>query len=227
MANDEVPSTQKPAGTQWRTFWGRWPNSDVDHKGRAKLAFDALDDEDQRRAIEAIPAYFDAVGKKKGATPLKASSYLAQKKWRDLDHATHSAKTTKTLGPWTKAWVALLVHSLNSGDARGASSMVRFAERGVGRSVHPNRPHTADLLKKAEAYRLVPAHHQDWITFVGWVARRSRELRFGVIVPDLPSSGDNPFFVAVPPADVELLGGEPATPPSRPPTHDEIADAFK
>jgi DNA-binding transcriptional ArsR family regulator len=212
---------------RWAVFWRKWPNTVVDDRDAALRAWRDVPFDQLQAAIDGIEPFF-AESKRKGRTkPLSASKYLQQAKWEGVLKPEAADGQVKVLGPWTKAWIAVLVDMLEAGNARAARSMVQFAQKGQGRSVHPNRSKTAELLKRAEGYRLIPAHHDGWTLFAKWVVRRSTDLQWRVVLPDLPSTDDKPFFVAVPPDDVcRSLGIQPLTPEAKPPTDDEVAEAF-
>lgn len=211
---------------RWAVFWRKWENSTIDDRDAALRAWGDVPFDQLQSAIDGVKPYF-AEHKRKGRKPLAAAKYLRQAKWEGLLRPDVANVQVKVLGPWTKAWIAVLVDMLEAGNARAAQSMVRFAQKGHGRSVHPNRPKTAELLKRAEGYRLIPAHHDGWMLFAMWVERRSTDLEWRVVLPDLPSTDDKPFFVAVPPDDVcRSLGIQTNAPASKPPTDDEVADAF-
>ncbi len=213
---------------RWAVFWRKWPNTVVDDRDAALKAWGEVPSAQLQDAIDGIDPFF-AESKRKGRTkPLSASKYLRQAKWDGVLKPDVADGQVKVLGPWTKAWIAVLVDMLEAGNARAARSMVQLALKGHGRSVHPTRPKTAELLARAETYRLIPAHHDSWAFFATWVERRSTELQWRVALPELPSTDEKPFFVAVPPDDVCRALGVPTLPPptSPPPTDDEAIDAF-
>jgi hypothetical protein len=158
-------------------FRKRWPTTLADDNARVAAEWALLSLPERAEAVARIGDFVAAV-QKLGRSKLPAgSTYLRDRKWRDLPAmaATHAAGETATFEAFSRGWWAVLFHRLQAGEP------CSFMVSGAASSRMP-----VSALKGhatgAEALRYVPASAARAKAWTAWLS--SKRLHLPEFKPD-------------------------------------------
>lgn len=167
------PSEREARARDFLKFWKAWPNVAVDSKPKAQAAFEALTPEERQTAIEAIPAFVDASRQAGRSKLFAAATYLAERKWRDLDLSakTEAAATPERIKAWSRPWWAMLFAAIERGDRATMDRMLFWLRQGADLALRPGEamPGGANLQQ-------LKTSNPAWAEWEGWLADRGARL---------------------------------------------------
>ncbi|MEM6381099.1 MAG: helix-turn-helix domain-containing protein [Pseudomonadota bacterium] len=216
----QIPPPAPPKTIPFSKFWPKWPDRVASSKPQAQRVWDTITDSDRQAAIDGITPFHEVLKRKKrGAIPA-ASTYLAERKWEDLDGEAVSgaAYLPPEIKPYSPLWTAALIeHAKAPEGQRAAITLLRFAQRGQGGYLRFGKARDDELVAMAERFGRAQVDSPKGRAFVAWLcARLEGHQLWNPETLRLPDD----FWLFVPPDDlakaweITPVGLRPLAPPS-------------
>lgn len=188
-------------------FWEKWPDAIGSDKLKAELAFDTLSPKEWQQAIDGIMPAHKAL-RAMGRTKLPAAAtFLAQRKWEEIDGQSEPTNGPRTAKPFARLWWAGVFDLARRHEARRLRLCLSLAKDHTGMTVSVEDPVGRSVIEAEHQFRWVTAHNPEGQAWLRWLEDQVLYLRAGQLPPryraDLTESTDQaPISIYVPGADL-------------------------